>query len=778
MADLPSGVVTFLFTDIEGSTRLWERDHDAMWAATARHNAILSAQIAEHRGHHFKTIGDAYLAAFADPADAVAAAVASQRALAAEAWDETGPIRVRMAIHMGDATPAHGDYVVAPCLNRLARLLSTGYGAQVLLSDVVRRAVAHRLPDGVTLRDLGRHRLRDLLEPELVSQIVAPDLPDTFPPLKSLERHPTNLPIQPTPLVGREEELETVRTLLLRDDVRLVTLTGVGGTGKTRLALQAAAEALETFEDGAFFVDLAPIEQPQLVLSTIAAALGVRESGGRSLRDALVDHLAEKHLLLVLDNFEHVLAAAPDVTNLIRSCAHLTVLVTSRASLRLRGEHEVRIPPLAVPDPRKLPPLEELAVIEAVDLFSQRAAAIRPGFALADANAQPVAEICARLDGIPLAIELAAARLRTLEPAALLGRLDRRLKVLTGGARDLADRQQTLRATIAWSHDLLPPDEQALFRRLSVFTGSGSIDAAEQMDAIASDLDIDVLDGIEALIDQSLLRRLTGPDDEPRFGMLETLREFAQERLEQAGETGAMQQALAAWYVRLTDDVEDGLRGPGQAAWLRRLDTEHDNLRAVLGHALTTDDTTLALRLTRRLWPFWRTCGFLEEGVRWIDATLAASGEVLEPDVLWARIGGGSLRFAQGDFEGAEAWFDRAFAEAETLGDRRATMILLNNLGAVAHMRGNLDTAAQRYEQSLAFAREVGDDQRHATALLNLGAIAHYRGDTATAIDRYEESLALYRALGDTAGTMDVLSNLVAVMAPVESRGRARPPAR
>ncbi len=767
MTDLPSGIVTFLFTDIEGSTRLWERDASAMWAATARHNAILSDVIAQHRGHHFKTIGDAYLAAFAHPADAVAAAVTGQRALAAEPWTETGPIRVRMAIHRGEATPVGGDYVVAPCLNRLARLLAVGHGAQVLLSDAVRREAEAQLPSRVTLRDLGRHRLRDLLEPEQVTQLVVEGLPDTFPPLKSLERHPTNLPIQPNPLIGRETHLEQLKTLLGRDDVHLVTLTGVGGTGKTRLALQVAADLLEAFDDGAFVVDLAPLDQAPLVLPTIAATIGVRETGGYSLRDALVQYLAQKRLLLVLDNFEHLLDAAPIVADLLRTCDGIKGLATSRAPLRLRGEHEYAVSPLAVPDPARLPSVEELAAVDAVVLFVQRATMMRPEFVLTRDNASSVAAICARLDGLPLAIELAAARIRMLEPEALLKRLDRRLKVLTGGARDLPSRQQTLRATIAWSHDLLAADEQTLFRRLSVFAGSGSIEAAEVVTSVAGGLDTDVLDGLEILVNQSLLRRSVGADNELRFTFLETLREFGLERLAEAGEEDLLRQAHAAWCGDFVTGADAALRGPDQVTWLHRLDADHDNFRSALGWAVANGDDELPLRLVRGLWPFWHIRGHLEEGIRWVETALKLGDQSVAEDRLWAQIGAGTLRFARGEYRGAEHWFQRANAIAEMLDQPGVTAMVLNNQGAVAHAQGNLDIADRRYEESLEFAKKSGEQRRYATALLNLGAIAHYRGEEATAVARYEESLGIFRTLGDTAGSMDVLSNLVAIMAPV-----------
>src|SRR5215218_4150969 len=371
-----------------------------------------------------------------------------------------------MALHLGEAAPdARGDYHQVACLNRLARLLAAGSGGQVLLTEAVRRQFDGLLPSGVSLIDLGKHRLRDLLEPEQVSQVVIPGLPDHFPPLKSLERHPTNLPIQPSSLVGREAELVAVSDLLLHQDVRLVTLTGVGGTGKTRLALQVAADLLDRFEDGVFFVDLAPLADPALVLPTIAATLGIREAGGRSLRDSLIAYLTGKHLL----------AASSVVADLLAACAGLNVLATSRAPLHVRAEREFPVPPMALPDPAWLPTLDRLAGIAAVTLFVQRAQAAKPDFALTAENAASVAALCLRLDGLPLAIELAAARVKLLPPPALLARLERRLPVLTGGPRDLPTRQQTLRGTIVWSYDLLAPEDRTLFRRLSVFAGGATL---------------------------------------------------------------------------------------------------------------------------------------------------------------------------------------------------------------------------------------------------------------------------------------------------------------
>jgi class 3 adenylate cyclase len=471
MPEWPRGTVTFLFTDIEGSTERWERERQAMAAAVGRHIAVLEVAIQEHGGVHFKTVGDAVQAAFPTAPQALAAAVQGQRALLAEDWDSIGGIRVRMALHAGEAEPdARGDYLTAP-LNRLSRLLATGHGGQILLTQTVQQLSRGALPSSAELKDLGEHRLRDLLEPERVYQLLHPGFPVEFPPLKSLELRPNNLPLQPTLFLGREREMTQVVDLLRRPEVRLLTLTGPGGTGKTRLALQASAELLDDFSDGVFFVSLASFTDPALVPSAIATALGVREEGERSLGSRLQDFLSKKQLLLVLDNMEHLTGATPIIGTLLAESADLTVVVTSRTPLHLRAEHEYPVPPLALPRRKPPPSLEQLSQYEAVRLFIERAKSVKPEFIVNNENAPAVAEICWRLDGLPLAIELAAARVRMLPPQALLGRLEHRLPLLTGGARDAPQRQRTLRDTIAWSYDLLAPDEQTLFRQLAVFTG-------------------------------------------------------------------------------------------------------------------------------------------------------------------------------------------------------------------------------------------------------------------------------------------------------------------
>ena len=506
MPELPTGTVTFLFTDIEGSTTRWEHHPEAMRAALARHDALLRSVITSHGGFVFKTVGDAVCAAFAVAADAVTAAVTAQRAVAAEEWGEVGPLRVRMALHTGAAQSRDQDYF-GPPLNRVARLLSTGYGGQVLLSAATQELARDSLPEGESLLDLGEHALKDLLRPEHVYRLTGPDLLSDFPPLKSLSCHPHNLPMQPTPLIGREHEVASVCGLLRRPEVCLVTLSGPGGVGKTRLALQVAAELADQFADGVFLVPLAPVSDPERVVPAIIRTLSIREASDQPLFTLLQSALKDKHLLLLLDNFEQVTTAAVQVAELLAACPTLKVLVTSRVVLHVRAEHEFAVPPLTLPNLECLPDLVALSQYEAVALFIERAQATKPDFQVTNANAPAVAAICADLDGLPLAIELAAARVKYFPPQTLLTRLEQGLSLLSGGARELPARQQTLRGAIAWSYDLLSPEEQQLFRRLSVFVNGCTLEAAEQVCTAAGPLAGDLLEGLMSLVDKSLLRQ-------------------------------------------------------------------------------------------------------------------------------------------------------------------------------------------------------------------------------------------------------------------------------
>ena len=613
MAEPHTGKITFLFTDVEGSTSLWERMPKAMSEALSCHDEILRTVIEAHSGHVFKTVGDAFHATFSAAPDALEAALEAQRALLNETWDLTGPLRVRMALHTGAAEERDGDYF-GPSLNRVARLLSAGHGGQILLSLATREVVRDRLPDESGLRDLGERPLKDLSSPEHVFQITASGLRSEFPPLKTLDIRRNNLPAQPTPLIGRERELDDVLALMRSPDVRMLTFTGPGGTGKTRLGLQAAAELMDEFEDGVFFVALAAIADPTLVAPAIARTLGLTESGNQPLEERLKSYLRDRQTLLVLDNFEHILESAPLLDALLSAASELRVLATSRTALKLYGEHEYLVPPLSLPDPQSILSLESLTQYEAIRLFVDRARAIRPDFSLTEENAPAVVEICARLDGLPLVLELAAARIKLLPPQAMLSRLGDRLKLLTGGARNLPERQRTLRNAIAWSYEMLDEGEKTLFARLAVFSGGSTLEGIEAVCDPQGDLPVEALEGVSSLLDKSLLRQEEGQGAEPRLMMLETIREFASQRLEESGEAEQLRKSHADYCIALAEEAEAGLQGSEQESWLERLDPEHDNMRSALAWAMEQGMTELGLFLAGALRPFWYARGYLDEG--------------------------------------------------------------------------------------------------------------------------------------------------------------------
>ena len=748
MTLLPTGTVTFLFTDVEGSTKLWERDPRAMSQALSRHDELLRNAVEAYGGFAFKTVGDAFYVAFSNAPQAVEAALDAQKSLLSEEWEKACPLRVRIALNTGTAEERGGDYF-GPTLNRVARLLSAGHGGQILLSHSTQELVHDELPLGAGLRDLGVRRLKDLFGPEHVFQLTAPELPASFPPLKTLDVRLNNLPIQPTPLLGREREVAEISALPRRTDVRLVTLTGPGGTGKTRLALQSAAELIDEFEDGVFFVALTSISDPELVTSTVAGALSVSESAGRALKEDLKDFLGDKELLLLLDNFEQVVDAAPLVGELLSVCPGLKALVTSRTLLRIYGEHEYAVSPLELADPRHLPPIERLRHYEAIGLFVERARAAKADFSLTNENAPAVAEICARLEGLPLAIELAAARIKLLSPQAICSRLGDPLKFLTGGARDLPERQRTLRGAIAWSHALLSEDEQVLFAKLSVFSGGCALEAVEAVCDAKGDLSVDIFEGISSLVDKSILRQ--EGSEEPRFVMLEIIREYARERLEAGGGAEEIRRLHAAHFLALAEQGESRLREPEEATWLGRLDIEHDNMRAALSWTLQSEEPELGLRLAGTLWRFWWMRGHYSEGRRWLEEALARDGRASAARAK-ALEAVGWLADDQGDIDRAVAAAEeglRISARAEIQSSVTASFIRM--LGSAAYVRGDHEQAAQLFEESLTLSREVGDERSVASSLLQLGNVSGDRGDYEEARKFYEEGLALARKLDDKA---------------------------
>jgi len=777
MSGLPTGTVTFVFTDIEGSTQLWERYPEQMRAALVRHDALIEDIVSLHHGDVVRPRGegDSRFAVFTLATDAAAAAASMQQALYAEPWTTPTPLRVRIALHTGEADLREGDYY-GSAVNRCARLRSAAHGGQTLLSDVTHGLVREALPPGTQLRDMGEHRLKDLIRPEHIFQLVVSGLASEFPPLKTLDTQPNNLPLQLTSLVGREREVETVCSLLRKEDVHLLTLTGAGGTGKTRLSLQVGAELLEEYPGGVWFVELAALTDHTLVVSEIARTLGVVEQGGRPIIDTLKDYLREKKLLLILDNFEQVIQAAPQVGQLLQAAPQVKVLVTSRVPLKVRGEKEYPVPPLSVPDPHHLPSLDKLTQYEAVRLFIERATDVKPDFEVTNDNAPAVAEICVRLDGLPLAIELAAARIKMLPPEALLSRLSQRLKLLTGGAKDLPARQQTLRNTIEWSYDLLSEGEKQLFWRMAPFNGGRTLQALEEVCNHDGRLLIDVFDGVQSLLDKSLLQQRAGGrggDGEPRFWMLETIHEYSREKLEESGEADALYREHAQYFMRLVEEAEPHLRGARQVEWLDLLEEEHDNLRAALRWAREStraEDRVIGLRVGGAVSRFWETRGHFAEGREQLATVLAGTTRVEASQGSRseaagrargkALLGAGRMALRQGDYEAQRVYSEEALAAYRLAGDKVGIGNSLILLGAVAYLQGDYVRARTLNEESLPILREVGDKQGIALSLLSLGIVAFLQGDYVRARTLNEESLSIFTEQGLGAGRADLLNNM------------------
>jgi predicted ATPase/class 3 adenylate cyclase/DNA-binding XRE family transcriptional regulator len=767
----PSGTVTFLFTDIEGSTPLWEREPGQMRVALAHHDAILRMIIATQGGQVYKTIGDAFQAAFAFPAQALTAALAAQRALAAHDWEISAPLRVRMGIHVGPAVADGNDYTATHTLNRVARIMSCGHGGQILLSVEVADLVRRDLPADVTLRDMGKQRMKGLTHLEHLFQVVVPDLPAAFPPLKTLDPLRTNLPAQLTSFIGREKESAAIKQLLTTS--RLTTLTGPGGTGKTRLALRVAAELLETFPDGVWLVELAPLGDPALVPQAVASALGLRQDASRDMLATLTDFLNARSLLLMLDNCEHVLEACAQLAAaLLRACPNVRILASSREALGVAGEAPFRVPSLRAPDPRHLPPIEMLTQYEAVQLFVERAATVLPGFMLTQDNAPALAQVCARLDGIPLALELAAARVTVLRVEQIATRLDDRFRLLTGGSRTAVPRQQTLRALIDWSYDLLADSERVLLRRLSVFAGGWTLEAAEAVCAGDGLDDDDVLDLLTQLVNKSLAVAEREQGQETRYRLLETIRQYALERLAASGEADTIRRQHAAHYLVLAETADAQLGRAGQGVWLDRLEREIDNLRGALEWALGGGDAEVGVRLAGALAGmrsmgvgFWFARGYWAEGRRWLEAALARSHD-LAPAIramLLLHVGFALPQLTAFSDDGRQrisALLEESLALFRAVGDRSGIAAVLTVQGAYAWSLGDYPQATPRLNEALALHRELGDRYGMAIVLHKLGDTARDQGDTTRATALLEESLALSREEGFVVQVASILNGL------------------
>ncbi|MEP7158338.1 MAG: adenylate/guanylate cyclase domain-containing protein [Chloroflexota bacterium] len=743
--NLPTGTVTFLFTDIEGSTRLATELAERYLPILERHHALMRLAISGHDGVEVMTEGDAFFVVFSAPAGAIGAAADAQRLLAKEPWPSGGEVHVRMGMHTGEAVLG-GDNYVGLDVHRAARVAAAGHGGQVLLSEATRVLVERALPGGTDLRDLGSHRLKDLPTPEHIYQLDIDGLKADFPPIRSLDARPNNLPMPVTTFVGRERQIEEIKGRLAAS--RLLTLTGPGGTGKTRLSIRVAEELLDEYRDGCWFVALDSLREAELVPSTIASALGVRVPGDRPAMDALTAWLAERQLLLVLDNFEQVTDAAPLIGQLLAAAPRLRVLATSRIPLHLYGENEYAVPPLAtVAELRAAANSpEKLSTYEAVRLFIERAVAAKSDFAVTNANAPAVAEICARLDGLPLAIELAAARVKLLNPDQILARLETNLGVLASSAQDLPERQRTMRGAIEWSFELLNPDEQKLFERLSVFRGGFTLDSAEQV-ALDKSIRLDIFDGVASLADKSLLRTVEA-GAETRFAMLETIREYATERLTAAPDGDDIRRAHADHFFRLALESESHLTGADQAEWLDRLEREHDNLRAAFSRAPDLGMLDDALTAAGAIWRFWQQRSHFTEARAIYDRLLALPGAAPAARAK-ALLGGGGIAYWQNDYAVVGPWYREAVELYKSVGDTAGTAEALYNLAYVPLLEGDLQEASRISHEAVELFAQLGDEPGLAKSEQILAFVRYYDADPAESVESLERTAEIYRRTGD-----------------------------
>ncbi len=754
--ELPTGVVTLLFTDIEGSTLLLGRLGEQYADALSAQRTIMRAAIARNHGLELGTEGDSFFAVFGSAGDAVQCCVAAQQALGRYEWPEGATVRVRMGLHCGQPEPYESGYVGMD-VHRAARIAAAAHGGQVVLSEAAWRLAEPGLPPGIDVRDLGFHRLKDIEEPEHIYQLTGPGLAEGFPPLKSLGA-PSSLPAPATPLVGRQADLDRLVGVLTDPQVRLVTLTGPGGVGKTRLAIEAAALLDHGFPHGVYFIALAAVQDPDVMWKTIAGNLGAE----RDEAAAVTAYLRDRRLLLVLDNLEQLTAAAGVIAELLAAAPDLVVLATSRGPLHLPGEREAPVLPLPVPP--RVAGAGDVAASASVQLFVQHAGLVRPGFEVTEGNAGDIASICRRLDGLPLAIELAASRVRLLAPNALLARLGSSLPL---GAADAGrpSRQQTLRATVGWSYDLLASAAAAVLARMGVIVGGCDLDA---LAAVAEPVG-DPLEIVAELMDVSLVTVTEGSDGEPRIGMLGIIREFALERLAEAGELTRARLRHAEHYATFAEAACRQLIGPGQFAALDRLEADYDNLRAALGWSLGSEPAdpadrdqrvAIGLRLVQALGQFWNIRGHAGEGRWWLQQAVEMAAD--DAGAPLARVAHwlGMVQLQHGEFGAAVQLFERSLAIWRDLGDRDGQARELNSLGGTHRRRGDLDAARAALSECAAICREIGNQSQLAGSLTNLGQVECFDGHLERASELLREGLALRRGLADQMGAAVDLQSL------------------
>ena len=807
MNDLPSGTVTFLFTDIESSTKI-AREHPETWETLrSRHDQILREAIESNNGYVFQIIGDAFCAAFHTAGESLRATVKSQMDLNNENWGNSA-IKVRMGIHTGKADiQESGEYHGYLTMSQVQRLMSAAHGGQVLVSLATQELVRDEMPEGVTLRDMGERRLKDMIRPEHIYQLVIAYLPTDFPPIKTLDVYHHNIPAQMTSFIGRETEMAEIKQTL--SEHRLVTLTGSGGSGKTRLSLEVGTECLNQFSNGVWLAELAPVTDPTLVPQTLLSIFNLREDSHRSVLEVLIDYLRAKTLLLVLDNCEHLIEACAQISELLlRACPKLRILASSREALGIAGEVAYRVPSLNTPNPTQLPSLDKLEKVDSIQLFIERATTAKPGFTLTKDNASFIAQICYRLDGIPLALELAASRVKVLSPEQIAARLDDRFRLLTGGSRTALPRQQTLRAMIDWSYSLLSEQEKTLFRRLSVFVGGWTLEAAESVCGEERS-GVDVLDLLTRLVDKSLVF-IEESIGEIRYHRLETIRQYSREKFFETDEVEAVRDRHLDHFVQFAELVDENLKGADQLVWQNRMSAEQDNLRAALEWGLNRNPDS-ALRIAGAANLFWTAGGYSAEGFRWTQKALEQVEKILAPQGITieqrlatrarALRGLTRLYLALGDNANAKRVAEESVAlyrqsqdqrglsfalvvlayPLEFLGERvRAEAVLqesysiacaegdvyvicrsLNRLARViVDLHHDLDLSQRYVEESLRLAREAGLRSQEAQASEILGSIAIHRNDHDEARSHFKESMRVYEEIGAMFNVILEKSNL------------------
>jgi len=777
MSSYPSGTVTFLFTDIEGSTKLAQNHPDAWENLRRRHHTILQSAMEVHKGYVFQIIGDGFCVAFYTASDGLRAAVDVQLKLKHEEWGEA-PIKVRMGLHTGSAEHTGSDYRGYLTMAKVQRVMSVAYGGQVLLSNTSAELLHNELPGGISLRDMKEHRLKGLQEPERLWQIIGPGLQKDFPPLQSLTEIPSNLPLQLTSFIGREKEVEQIKKRLKTN--RLVTLTGSGGVGKTRLSIQVVSELLDEYPHGVWLVELAPITDPALVTQAVCAVLDITPQGNVPALNVLTEYLKSKKILLVLDNCEHLIDACAQLCNsLVHACPDLRMIASSRQALGIDGENTYRVPSLSLPHLEG--DMHAIEESEAVKLFIERATATLSSFELTQSNARIIAQICQRLNGIPLAIELAASRVKILKLKQIASRLDDAFRLLTGGSRTVLPRHQTLRGAIDWSYNLLGEEERIVFRRLSVFAGGWNLDAAEAIYESP-----DVLDLLANLVDKSLVTVDHEHRTEARYYLLETIRQYAGEKLAESGEGEHVHARHLDYFLKLAQRAEPELYRPDQIEWLQKLDDENANLHAALDWSLP-GDVIAGQQLAGALWWFWDISGQLSEGYKWLrimlevssgDKTsirgklLAGAGwlagllgypeqkrELAEKSVaLYQELGDkvgiavpfitlGSIATEESDYDQAIQLLNESMSLFKQAGNHWGVGFVLSQLGTTTEIQGNLELAQKFYQESLQIFKEIGDQEGSAWTLYLMGGLAEQQGSYKRAIELYRKALQIEKVV-------------------------------